>query len=141
MTEQTPSGNRWEPADPQQPVEPGAPGAPVDPAYAAQTPPPAPADPERPSRWRALLRRPGRETWVAGALSALMVLVGLGGFLAGRASVDEQPGPAEVGQEWRHGPQDGELPGRSFDGDDNGDTGGDTGGDGLGPGAVPGTAS
>ncbi|HEY0949097.1 hypothetical protein [Nocardioides sp.] len=130
MTEQTPSGNRWEPAD-AQPVDPATP---ADPAYAAQTPPPAPADPERPSRWRALLRRPSRETWVAGALSALMVFVGLGGFLAGRASVDEQPGPAEVGQEWRHGPQDGDLPDRPFD-DGDGD------GDGFGPGAVPGTES
>jgi hypothetical protein len=66
-----------------------------------------------------------------------MVLVGLGGFLAGRASVDEQPGPAEFGQEWRHGPQDGDLPDRPFDGDSDGDS--DSGG--FGPGAVPGTAS
>ena len=121
MTEQTPSGNRWEPEDPQQPA--------VS-AYAAETPPPAPADPERPSRWRTRLRRPSRQTWVAAGLSALMVFVGLGGFLAGRASVEEQPGPPEVGQEWHRGPGQGDLPGRPFDGDSYGPGG-----------SVPGTAS
>ncbi|CAI9400659.1 hypothetical protein [Nocardioides sp. T2.26MG-1] len=135
MTEQTPSGNRWEPTDPQdQPVPPVSPAAPdpVEPPT-AETPPPAPADPERRDRWRTLLRRPGPAAWLASGLSALVVFVGLGGFLLGRASVDD-PAPSEVGQQWRQGPpQQGELPGRPFD-DPDGD-------DGDGPGLAPGTES
>jgi hypothetical protein len=65
-----------------------------------------------------------------------MVFVGLGGFLAGRASVDDDPAPTEVGQQWHQGPQQGDLPDRPFDGRD-----GDSDGDGDGPGFVPGTES
>lgn len=114
MTDQTPSGNRWEPTDPDVPATTAT--APTE--AASETPPPAPADPERPGRWRTLVRRPGRQGWLAAGLSALVVLVGLGGFvggfITGRASVDERPHPAELGESWHRGPDRGELPERPF---------------------------
>lgn len=128
MTDQTPSGNRWEPATP------------TDPDV-----------PERSDRWRALLARPGHRARLAAGVSALVVLVGVvgvGGFLLGRASVDD-PTPAEVGQQWRHGDLDGdggdgrELPGRPFDGAPDGAPGTAPGTvpDSTAPDAVPGTNS
>lgn len=136
MTEQTPSGNRWEPTDPQdQPVPPASPAA-LDPVAppTAETPPPAAADPERRGRWRTLLRRPGPAAWLAAGLSALVVFVGLGGFLLGRASVDDSPAPTEVGQQWRHGPGEDDVPERSLDDRDDDR-------DGDGPGSAPGAES
>ncbi len=149
MTDQTPSGNRWEPTDQTAPIGPSeaiaADAAPEEPPPATETPtgletpPPASAVPEQRGRWRALLRRPGRQGWLAAGVSALMVFVGLGGFLAGRASVDDSPAPTEVGQQWRHGPDDGDLPDRPFSGDPDGDRDGSAP-DSL-PGSVPGTQS
>ncbi|ABL79956.1 MULTISPECIES: hypothetical protein [unclassified Nocardioides] len=122
MTEQTPadrapSGDRTEPT---------APDRAADPSGADR------AVPDRASRWRTLVRRPGPEGYLAAGLSALVVLVGLGGFLVGRASVDEQQGPTEVGQQWRRGPLPGDLPDPPFGGDRDG---------GYGPGIVPGAPS
>lgn len=130
MSDQTPSGNRWEPTADQPDAQPVQPAASAPPA-----PPPAAVVPERHGRWRAVLRRPGQQSWIAAALSAVVVLVGLGGFLLGRASVDE-PSPTQVGQQWRHGPGDGDLPDRGFaPGDQDGDQ------DGSAPGGLPGTQS
>ncbi|HYF73031.1 MAG TPA: hypothetical protein VD864_09425 [Nocardioides sp.] len=127
MTDQTPSGNRWEPADPGTPAT-----APAEGAASVATPPPAPAVPERRSRWRALLRRPGRQAWLAAGLSALVVSVGIGGFVGGfvtgRASVDDRPGPVELGESWHGGPGGVELPERPFGDEDD-------------PGEAPGRAS
>ena len=113
MTDQTPSGNRREPSDPHEREARSVPDAEATAsAPAPMTPPPAAAVPEGPGRWRAMLARPGRQGWLAASVSVVVVLVGLGGFLAGRASVDDRA-PAEVGQQWRHGDGDGrELPGR-----------------------------
>ena len=157
MTEQTP-GNRREPTDSEEPTtaprapgdpaasrDPGRPGDPADstaadpvtvesapatPAPTGDSPTAGPSVPGRSGRWRALVGRPGRERYLAAGLAGLVVLVGLGGFLVGRASVDEGPGPIGVSHQWRHGPVPGGVPDRPFDGDR-----------GPGPGFVPGAPS
>lgn len=125
MSDQTPSGNRWEPATPTEPDV-----------------------PERPGRWRPVLARPGGQARLAAGVSALVVLVGVGGFLTGRASVDD-PTPTEVGQQWRHGDLDSdggdgrELPDRPFGGAPDGapEVAPGAGSESTAPDTVPGTNS
>lgn len=104
------SGNRWEPDAAPPPPDPETPAA-----SGAAT---APTAATRGERLRRLLARPGRPTWLSGAAAALLVFVGAGGFVAGRASVDEHGGPTQVDQGWhRPGPQLGDDD-RQYDGDD-----------------------
>src|SRR4051812_23072951 len=96
MTEQTPSGNRWEPTDPTQPtaaIPPSHPEAAPE-AYAAT------AGPSRTARFRDAVRRPPAGTWLAGALAALLVFVGAGGFLMGRVTADHDRGRVPVNQQF-----------------------------------------
>ena len=138
MTDQTPSGNRWEPTGAPEPFQPPEPTETPEPPPAAGNetaplasagaippppsyPPPPPATsldgsgpaPSRGERLRAALRRPGRTGWIAAAVAALVVLTGAGGVAAGRATVDDHGLPARVDQQW-HQPG----PGQRFgDGD------------------------
>lgn len=130
MTDQPPSGNRWEPPTTGQPVPQTDPassdaaiteaagGAPDDTASGR----PAPAG--RAARMRQALRRPSRGTWLAGAAAGLLLVAG--GFLLGNVTADRGHGP---------GDEDRGHHGRPFD--DDGDRRDDT----LPPGGVPGTGS
>ena len=110
------SGNRWEPAaqdatatPPATPLTAPPVGPPVGPPPAApptaQAGAPVPGS-EPPTQRR--FPRPGRTALTAGIAAAALVLVGAGGFVAGRASVDDHRNGFQVDQEWR---RDGQFPG------------------------------
>ena len=132
MTDQPPSGNRWEPPATGQPVP--QPGPASSDAAITETAGSAPDDaaPDGPgnapagraARMRQALRRPSRGTWLAGAVAGLLLVAG--GFLLGNVTADRGHGP---------GDEDRGHHGRPFD--DDGDRRDDT----LPPGGVPGTGS
>jgi hypothetical protein len=160
MTDQTPSGNRWEPTDqpgpvppapaqqsaqqpaqqPTQPLaqQPAAPGAAQPEASSPTLAPPAPpaqsdgpAAGGRADRLRRALARPGGTVWLAGAVAALLVFAGAGGFLIGRASIDRHDDPTQISRQLDHGPF----------GDDGDDDGFAPPGDGTGTGTSTGTST
>jgi len=106
------SGNRWEPAaqdatatPPATPLTAPPVGPPPAAPPTAQAGAPVPGS-EPPTQRR--FPRPGRTALTAGIAAAALVLVGAGGFVAGRASVDDHRNGFQVDQEWR---RDGQFPG------------------------------
>ncbi|MDO9454531.1 hypothetical protein [Nocardioides sp.] len=97
MTDQSTSGNRWEPeTPPSAPAATPAPGAtavqdPPAPPVGAWAPPPVPQRHGLKDRWQGAPR--GARLGAAGALALLLLLaVGLGGFALGRGTAPDGGG-------------------------------------------------
>jgi hypothetical protein len=106
VSEQTPSGNRWEPTAPADTAAPAqVPAAQTFPADSGET---AVARAGRTEWLRRALARPSRQAWIAGFVGGLLVVTGAGGFLLGRASVHQDERPGQFQRDWGHGPDDGD---------------------------------
>ena len=149
MTEDSASGNRWEPVPANRPTDPGPSEGPQPQADAAAQPAPAPqptedaedtqafAEPAAPAGRRSL-RRKGL---LAGVAAALFIGGGAGGFALGHAAAGESTAPTGSDPFGHHSGPPGFGPGDP-DGDGHGPRGyGEAPGGGTGSGTDDGGSS